>query len=126
MRARWASRRGVEFWAVNTVAATVVGALRYATLWAEANAFVPAAVFVAARRRRDPDGGRASWIAGGLACAQLVFGALEPRFNPFRTRGCRPSPAAVQSLSGACRRPQRDAARNVAPRSPRPMDPCSR
>ena len=118
MRARWASRRGVGFWAVNTAAAMIASALGYATLWAEANAFVPAAIFVAVLVAvAIPTEGRASWIAGGLACAQLVFAlVIEPRFKPIQDEGVQALSRSyvLQSVSRSVpSATQREASRNV-------------
>ena len=89
MRARLASRRGVGFWLINAIAAMIASALGYATLWAEPNAFIPAAVCVAiAASVSLPHSGHAATVGGALCCAQLCFAlAIEPRFQPLQDRG---------------------------------------
>ena len=89
LRTRLATRRGIGFWGINWCAAMVASALSYSTMWAEPNAFIPAAVltgvFVASLL---PSEGRIARVGGLLCSLQLVFAFLvEPRFQPIQDEG---------------------------------------
>ncbi len=89
LRTRLATRRGIGFWGINLCAAMIASALSYSTMWAEPNAFIPAAVlvgvFVASLL---PSEGRVARIGGALCSLQLVFAFfVEPRFQPIQDEG---------------------------------------
>lgn len=77
------------YWGAIFVAALLASALGYSTLWAEANAFIPAVLFGAAYLAVAlPVGGRGEVAALALIALQLLFAALvEPTYQPIQERG---------------------------------------
>ncbi len=87
--ALWRGHAGIVFWGVVAASALLAGALGYATQWAEANAFLPSALFGSiALVVALPSSGWACLVARGACVAQVLFGLLvEPQVQPLWDEG---------------------------------------
>ncbi|RMG96302.1 MAG: DUF2029 domain-containing protein [Deltaproteobacteria bacterium] len=89
-RALWRGHAGVAYWVIVWLGALVASALGYSTLWAEANAFLPAAAFgaVAVSVLWPVQPLRARLACAVLCGAQVIFGLfVEPTFQPVWDEG---------------------------------------